>query len=102
MAIALLRALVFREPLPRGFDLLLGGLPADPPRRLDLLARLQRLVHLEEVLYLKPIELRDVGYVAQVSHSAIGGWYAEEPVVAALLVSLPEHDDRTAAVPEAT
>src|SRR2546423_4683910 len=70
--------------------------PADPARALDALARLEILVDLEEVLDLQPVELRQVVDIAQVLQAGIVGGYAQDLVVAALLVRHPEHTDRPA------
>src|SRR5579859_118794 len=93
----LMPALGLNEPLPAGLDLLVRCLLADPPGRLDLLAWLERLVHLEEVLYLKEVELGDVADVAQVRHPRVGRGNAQDLVVRAFLVAHAEHPDRAAA-----
>ena len=48
-------------PLPGGLDLALGVGPADPGGALHALPGLERLVDLEEVLDLRPVELGQVG-----------------------------------------
>src|SRR5947199_8509734 len=83
-------------PRPRGDELRLRLGPADPARALDALAGLEILVHLEEVLDLQPVELGHVVDVAQVLLAWVVGRYAQDLVVAALLVGHPEHADRPA------
>src|SRR5215469_18570478 len=91
---------LFRGPgqsLAADLDLGLGCSDADPGRRLYYLAGLQRLVYLEKMLDLKLVELRDVGYIPQMSHPRISRWHAQYFVVSALLIAHPEHPDRAAA-----
>src|SRR5215831_6050625 len=84
------------EPLSADLDLVLRRLPADPPGRLHFLARLERLVHLEEVLNLEQVEFGDVTDVVQVRHPRVGRRNAQDLVVPTFLVAHAEHADRAA------
>src|SRR5580692_8016208 len=53
------------QAAPGCFDLILGGGAVGPGRVPDALARLERLVHGEEVVDLQPVELR---YVLELAH----------------------------------
>src|SRR5581483_5219202 len=67
-----------RVALLSGFDLGFRGLAVGPGLRLDRLAGLQVLVHLEEVLDLQPVELGHVVDVPQVRHPRVGGRHAQD------------------------
>src|SRR6266516_3744777 len=71
------------EALAAGLDLGLGGAPVRPRLGAYLLARLDRLVDLEEVLDLQALELGHVMDVPQVLHPGVGGRHAEHLVVGA-------------------
>src|SRR5580700_8856504 len=85
------------QAAPGCFDFVLGGGAVGPGRVPDALARLERLVHGEEVVDLQPVELGYVLELAQVLLPRVAGGHADDLVVAALLVGHPEHPDRTAA-----
>src|SRR5579859_2530291 len=70
----------FGEPLAAGLDLGFGGTAVRPRLGLHRLARLDRLVDLEEVLDLQPLELRHVVDVPQVLRPGIPGRHAQHLV----------------------
>jgi hypothetical protein len=80
-----------------GLDLGFGCGAVGPGRVPDALARLQRLVHGEEVVDLQPVELGYVLELAQVLLARVARGYADDLVVSALLVGHAEHPDRAAA-----
>src|SRR5580693_9121187 len=85
------------QAAPGCLHLGLGVGAVGPGRAPDALARLERLVHGEEVVDLQPVELGYVLELAQVLLPRVAGGHADDLVVAALLVGHPEHPDRTAA-----
>jgi hypothetical protein len=85
--------LVVDEALARALHLRLGARPVRPVRALDGLAWLQVLVHLEEMLDLKPVKLGHVGDVLQVRHPRVTRGHAKDLVVRTLLVGHLEHAD---------
>ncbi|MPN07007.1 hypothetical protein SDC9_154266 [bioreactor metagenome] len=80
----------------RGADLGLGVVAGRPGGALDRLAGLEVLVDGEEVLDLQQLELGDVLEVLQVVAAVVGDRHAQHLVVAAGLVTHPEHADRAA------
>src|SRR5258708_14249987 len=77
-------------------DLAIDGRLAYPSSRLDVLAGLQCLGNLEEVVELEAVELGNVADVAQMGHPRIRRSRAQDLVVVAHLVPHPEHPDRSA------
>src|SRR5689334_22306896 len=88
---------IFLQAAPGRLYLGLGGGAVGPGRVPDALARLQLLVHGEEVVDLQPVVLGYVLELAQVLLPRIAGRDTDDLVVTALLVRHPEHPDRTAA-----
>src|SRR5690242_2406606 len=88
---------IFLQAAPGRLDLGLGGGAVGPGRVPDALARLQLLVHGEEVMDRQPVELGYVLELAQVLLPRVAGRDADDLVVTALLVRHPEHPDRAAA-----
>src|SRR5260370_13963302 len=86
----------FGQPGPAREDLVLGGADAHPGGCFDFLARLERLIDLEEMLDLKLIEGGDVADIPEVRHPGIGSCDAQHLVVGTLLIPHPEHADSPA------
>src|SRR5207344_3574842 len=74
------------QAAPGSLHLGLGGGAVGPGRVPDALARLQRLVHGEEVVDFQPVELGYVLEFAQVLLPRVARGHADDLVVAALLV----------------